>query len=281
MSKKGRRQQIPEFFEIDQIPFYTVRMKTQKLTLGTVTSATVLVLLVLLTGCTTLGMLTDDAIGKAVGTRISAKTGEVEFQIVYAQTMIFSAGGTSVNDFKPGEGVRWQLTWDDSDDQPEPVESEHALLTRDAEGEWWYIALFSDSSTVEYEYFVNAEDVVTQLFYRNSDMPESRTMSVSIPLDRENEGGFGYLYDEITADESGSYTVTRTTERVTVPAGTFKADKVAVTGTDEETGEKVDATWWFVDDVPGKMVRYEFYSEDDEVYKGHLLKVGRDYRRRL
>lgn len=270
--------------------------------------ALLLVLAAVFTGCTTVSMLADDAFGSAVDRRVAAKTGELDgtsfgfgdgslmmmppgagFQIVYAQTTVFSAGAISPDDFSPGEGVRWRLTWEEAEEPQngDVVESEQALLERNANGEWWYISLSSESSKMEYEYFINPDDVVTQLVYQDSEMTASRTVEVSIPLDRADDqdggvtGGEESLYEQISQDSSGSYTVTRATETVTVPAGTFTAKKVAVTGTDEETGTKVDGAWWFADQVPGGVVQYEFITEEDGRYMGRLLAVRRDYRRRL
>jgi hypothetical protein len=288
------------FFVIPSLSFYTVDMKTHKMYL---LPALALVVLVLLSGCTTLDSLAGDALGSAVSSRMpaSSPSGEPEdspfaasgdylsvlppgaaFQIVYAQSAIFTAGGIATDDFNPGEGVRWELDWNGPDGESETVETEQAFLSQDSAGEWWYISLSGEDYRIEYEYFIDPEEVVTELIYRDSDMTESETVAVSIPIDRDNEDGdYESLYDEMVADESGDYTVTRTNESVTVPAGTFDAEKVAVTGTDEETGEEVDATWWFVPDVPGDVVRFLFISEEDGQYQGSLLEYRTDYRRRL
>ncbi len=113
-------------------------------------------------------------------------------------------------------------------------------------------------------------------------MEESETAVVNVPLGRmEDEEEYASIYEEIEAGETEGYRVTRTSESVTVAAGTFNAERVNVVGTDEETGESIDADWWRVETVPGETVRFEYRTDEDGTYNGELRRHGTDYRRSL
>lgn len=199
------------------------------------------------------------------------------FQIVYAQTSFFTAGYAPASDYKPGEGVRWILTWRDADGAEDSIETEQALLSRDGTGSWWYIALSIEEYRIEYEFLVDTNDTVVLIRYRDSAMSATEEAQVAVPF----SVGMYAAYEENAA--SAGYRVEHTTERVTVPAGTWSAEKVRITGSDAAGGEEVDVTWWRVADVPGDTVRFEFVpvTDEDERYLGELQEFRDDYRSRL
>lgn len=225
----------------------------------------------------------DSSMGGIDPTTLTMLPPAAAFQIVYAQSALFTAAAVSVDDFLPGEGIRWELFWEDEEGASDTMYTEQAFLTTDASGEWWYIALADDEYTIEYEYFVNVDDVVTELLYRDSGMSETKRATVNVPLDRmDDDDEYGSLYERIEAGEAGDeYDVDRRSESVTVPAGTFNAEVYDVTGTDPDTGESIDTTWWRVDSVPGDTVRFEYRTDDDETYQGRLQSYRTDYRRTL
>ena len=199
------------------------------------------------------------------------------FQIVYAQTSFFTAGYAPASDYEPGEGVRWVLTWRDAEGSEDSIETEQALLSRDSAGSWWYISLAFEDYRIEYEFLVDASDTVVQIRYRDSAMSATEEAQVAVPF----SVGMYAAYEENAA--SAGYRVEHTTERVTVPAGTWSAEKVRITGSDGSTGNEVDVTWWRVADVPGDTVRFEFVpvTDEDERYLGELQEFRDDYRSRL
>jgi hypothetical protein len=75
--------------------------------------------------------------------------------------------------------------------------------------------------------------------------------------------------------------VTRRNESVTVPAGTFDTEVIEVVSTERDTDEYVDSTWWRVETVPGDTVQFEYYTGEDETYRGQLQSYRSDYRRTL
>jgi len=84
----------------------------------------------------------------------------------------------------------------------------------------------------------------------------------------------------LEADDSGEYDVRRSSERISVPAGTFDTERIDVTGTDDGTGDRVDVTWWRVPTVPGETVQFRFRDDEDGHYDGELMEYREDYARR-
>ena len=56
-------------------------------------------------------------------------------------------------------------------------------------------------------------------------------------------------------------------ERMTVTAGTFDAERI------EATEEEYRYTWWMNEDVPGRVVKFEGTTEEDERVSGELLEI--------
>jgi hypothetical protein len=195
------------------------------------------------------------------------------FQIVYAQTTFFTAGYAPTSDYRPGEGVRWLLTWREEDGAEDSIETEHALLSRGSDGEWWYISLSNEDYRIEYEFLIDQSDTVVRLRYRDSDMTATREADVSVPF---STGMYAVMEED--AAEAG-YDVTVDTVDVTVPAGSWIAERITMMGTDTTSGQRVDVTWWRVEAVPGDTVRFEFVpvTDENEWYIGELQEIGSDY----
>ena len=150
-----------------------------------------------------------------------------------------------------------------------------------AAGEWWYLAFQDDDYWLRYEYFIDTSGAVTALVYQDSTMKDQESASVSIPLasyESEGDGPVGF-YAGLEEAEREGYDVRRTTETITVGAGTYVAERIDLQGTDEETGERIDVTMWRTTDVPGDTVRFS-YGYDNEQYDGELVEIGLDHRRR-
>jgi len=196
-----------------------------------------LVLAVVLSGCTSVSSLTENAIGSLVGGGDDGITSTAA-----------ASGGSGDSDEGSGESP-----FGGTDGTEDSLLTEQAFLSRESTGEWWYISLSDGEYLIEYECFIGPDDVVTEVVYRDSDMAQSNTAVVNVPLDRMSEDEeYPSIYDEIEAGETEGYQVTRTTESVTVPAGTFDAERITVVGTDE-----------------------------DGTYIGELRRHGTDYRRLL
>jgi len=224
---------------------------------------------------------TDSPFGTGNGSLMILPPG-AGFQIVHAQTTFFQGFSEETADFEPGEGVRWRLIWSDTDGAQDEAFSEHALLAETSDGAWWYIRMETDEYWVEYEYFRRPDGMVVELKYQDSEMSEVRTAEVTVNLSAyEDEEEYTSFYEALEADDTGEYNVQRSSERISVPAGEFDAERIDVTGTDEDTGDQVDATWWRVPTVPGETVQFRFHDDEDGRYDGELMEYRRDYTRRL
>ncbi len=260
-------------------------------------------------GCNTIDSMVGEAMSGAVGSRTSGGSGRAEsapnsddsdspfgtgdgslmmlppgagFQIVHAQTTFFQGFSEETADFEPGEGVRWRLVWSDTEGAEDEAFSEHALLAETTDGDWWYVRLETHEYWVEYEYFRQPDGMVVELKYRDSEMSEARTAQVTVNLGAyQEEEEYTSFYEALEADESGDYTVQRSSERISVPAGEFDTERIDVTGTDGEGGDQVDVTWWRVPSVPGETVQFRFLDDEDGRYDGQLVEYRRDYARRL
>ncbi|HKK48822.1 MAG TPA: hypothetical protein VJ932_06970, partial [Alkalispirochaeta sp.] len=214
----------------------------------------ILLIAVLLTGCNTIDSMVGEALGSAVSSQVGGSSGRADsapessdsespfgtgngslmmlppgagFQIIHAQTTFFQGFSEETANFEPGEGVRWRLVWSD-DDEMDDAEAEdeafteHALLAETAEGAWWYVRMETDEYWVEYEYFLQPDGMVVELNYQDSEMSESRTAQVTVNLGvYQEDEEYTTFYDALEADDSGEYDVRRSSERISVPAGTF------------------------------------------------------------
>ncbi|MEX2442729.1 MAG: hypothetical protein WD492_03925 [Alkalispirochaeta sp.] len=268
-----------------------------------------LLIAVALVGCNTLDSMVGEALGSAVAGRSAGSTRNSQappedsnsdspfgagdgslmmlppgaaFQIIHAQTTFFQGFGGDSADFEAGEGVHWRLVWSDGEGASDEAFTEHARLTAGEDGSWWYLKMESDDYAVEYEYFRQSDGMVVELKYRDSKMNSTRTAEVAVNLGAyEEDEEYVSFYEAVEADETGEYDVQRSSEQVSVPAGEFDAERVDVTGTDEDTGERMDITWWRVSSVPGKTVQFSFRGDEGDQYDGELMKYRSDYAPRL
>jgi hypothetical protein len=269
----------------------------------------VLLLGAFLAGCNTLDSMVGDALGSALvgqtsGARSTSESPSSKetsespfgggngslmmlppgagFQIVHAQSSIFQGFSGDTSKLEPGEGVHWHLIWSDDEGASDDAFSEHARLTKGADGSWWFLKMESDDYYVEYEYFRTPTGTVTELKYRDSETAPTRTAQVNVELGAyEDQEEYQSFYDAVEANETGEYKVRRSTERITVPAGEFDAERIDATGTDDETGEQIEITWWRVPSIPGETVRFSFRDDEGDRYDGELVEFRRDYAPRL
>jgi hypothetical protein len=268
-----------------------------------------LLTVVFFVGCNTLDSMVGDALGNALIGQTSGSAGTSErsstksdsespfgggngslmmlppgagFQIIHAQASIFQGFGGDTSRFEPGEGVHWHLIWSDDEGASDDAFSEHARLTAGDDGSWWYLKMESDDYYVEYEYFRNPDGTVVELKYRDNEMAATRTAQVNVELGAyEDQEEYQSFYDAVEADETGEYKVRRSTEHVSVPAGEFETERIDATGTDDETGEQVDITWWRVPTIPGETVKFSFRNDEGDQYDGELMEFRRNYAPRL
>lgn len=203
--------------------------------------------------------------------------------MVYANA--FYAGGFvyGYDDFEEGQGVVWRVTSRDYDDET-VVRVERALLKKEATGSWWLLSYESEDESFVSEAFIGADYELLIFRYEDPDRREIREWRAEM-----TEGEDTREKDEVeaTMDEAQpgffagdyqSYVVG--TETIRVPAGSFTADHIRI---DEEyDGGGISYEWWISEDVPGRLVKYDWKdsSADAEVI-GELIEIRDDYRTRL
>lgn len=199
---------------------------------------------------------------------LSRLTGEamyLNFASLYWASV--SLGGYLPNDdtFDVGDGIRFRHRYRTADgEETDEIEFTRALLSRAGDGSgWWRYEFEIDDETLGFEALVNADSRITLMRYLD---PGTEDVITYEPEDGDlwrsfEEGDF------LTADELDEL---RTgTERVTVPAGTFRAERI------EGSEEGYTFVWWLTDEVPGRVVRFEGSSDEAEGTEGELLEVLR------
>lgn len=235
----------------------------------------------------------NQAVTDAVG--LGALQDSMVASIVYAQ--VFFAGGYAqgYESFAPGQGVAWELTARD-EDGVQRLEIERALLKRTAEGNSWWLLRYDaeDEEEMISEALLDPEYNILKFRYRD---PETDTIREWVPETEEEAAAETESEEEEAMAEAGQEDYYRGdfsdnvvgTERVSVPAGRFKADHVLiedhyVAEEGEETEESYRATyeWWLTGEVPGKIVKYIWTDESDgSSLTGELLAYNNGYTTRL
>lgn len=207
-------------------------------------------------------------IGTAVGDRIGAAAGNAlaarmpaswtpdltPVYMNYMFSMAFHSGSYTLpgTEYEPGEWTRWVLT--NTAESGEPAYMERAFLHRTGEGnEWWRVKYVSDTG--------EGRDSITVEGLLDPESGEFRRMRGKMPGETEarelpvEEGTYGYSKPRtLTAESMEGARVG--TETVRVPAGTFTAEHLRY-GTGYSSLD-----WWFVEDVPGGLVKYSQTQDD-------------------
>lgn len=215
-------------------------------------------------------------IGTAVGNRIGAAAGNAlaarlpaawspdltPLYMNYMFSMAFHSGSYTLpgTEYEPGEWTRWVLSG--SEDAGEPTYMERAFLHRTGEGhEWWRVKYISDTG--------EGRDSITVEGLLDPESGEFRRMRGKMPGESEarempvEEGTYGYSQPRtLTAESMEGARVG--SETVRVPAGTYTAEHLRY-----GTGYGA-LDWWYVDDVPGGLVKYSQSHENADTDDGEL-----------
>lgn len=261
-----------------------------------VSSVTVLVTALVVSGCTTHRLL-DRGIGSAVdaaGEQVGQAVGEAivreyspqftRWYTSYLMEMAFYAGGESVEgvtrEYAPGEYTQWLVSGEDAE---EINRMRRAYLGDDADGNQWWQIVYEDSASedtiiMEALFTPDREQMLRlRTLFPDEDQPQER------PVEDQR-----YHEPHKVTQESLDAAVEEETE-VSVPAGTFQTRRAAFGASAE--GRRV---WWLSDDVPGGVVRYALEqpeAEEDapedaediplEAYVSELEEYGSDAETRL
>lgn len=263
----------------------------------------VLVMTLLISGCASMFEALSDSAnaisrsqGEAGGVTADA-TGFSAFQdgmiasIVYAQ--VFFAGGYAegYENFKEGEGVRWEIT-SRNDNETQRMEIERALLRRTSEGNsWWFLRYTDEEEEFISEALLDEDYNIIVFRYRD---PETGSIREWIPEKEEDADTEAEEVNAVVADEDDYYRSDFEDHvvgkgHVTVPAGRFNAQHVLIEnvyvedeGEDTEENYQLSYEWWLVPQVPGKLVKYVWTDEsDNSTLSGELISYGKGYETQL
>ncbi len=176
----------------------------------------------------------------------------------YVFSYVFTLNGYWIwtENLKPGEWTKFLVTTYGDGGEENTVEVEKAFLKKLPDGkEWWRISYISNSDTVIYEALISPDR--GELLRLRVKVPGSEPGEV--PVTKET----GYM-QPIELTEESIQGATIGTETVKVPAGTFRAKHARYRIPGSST---ID--WWYVDNVPGGVVKYEIRDEN-----GHLVVTG-------
>jgi len=193
---------------------------------------------------------TDEALSSAAIDAMGME-GSMTALAVYSQ--IYMAGGYAQSDhnFKEGEGVTFIMTSSKNKDEKQTVFTKKALLKNmDNGSSWWALSSWgADQERINSEALMSEDSKILKFRYKDSDgnvqewIPDEDSQEMDAVEDEMHEGS--------EADYSD---LSKGTEKITVPAGTFKAEHFLVE--DKTEGEDYVQEWWVNEDVPGKMIKY-------------------------
>lgn len=203
------------------------------------------------------------------------------FNVAYMQVLFLGGHDPGFDDFREGEGVTWEITGGDENDESS-FTAERALLKRNPDGSsWWFIGYISEEEALEYEVLMDNAYVPLEIVWRDDD--SGKTMRHTFNYGEEDAPPpteeDAVVYSEEFPDE---HSLGR--ERITVRSGTYTAEHVAYEFNDTETDARLEYHWWLVDEVAGDLVKYEYrqFSDGGEsMISGELVAMDDNYRTRL
>jgi len=227
----------------------------------------------LLSGCSTfqsaLDVLGDsDAMSDSLTAGIPTAE-ELQFSLVYASVLLAGGYGIGGEDFEDGVGVRWKIDGNPYED--EMIVTRARLRSLDDGSAWWSIETSVDGDPLYYETLLR-DYSVEMVRYQDKGSGEIREFVPEGFDDMESSA------DESEAARQDLDDAFVGRETVTVPAGTYAADRYEFL---DDSGQ-YRTTVWVSDDVPGGTIRYESEDLDDEtLFEGELLAVESGFRTEL
>lgn len=230
----------------------------------------------------------NDLFGRMImdATGMGAMQDSMVAMSVYANA--FFAGGFAYgyDDFEEGEGVAWRIVSRNPDETTE-MRIERAFLKEESDGGWWYLGYEVEDGIFVSEAFIGSDYELLIFRYEDPETGEIREWRADEEVD-DSDQTTEAAETEATVEESqptfyegdyGAYVVG--TETVSVPAGSFTAEHVRIADVYDEGGE-LTYEWWITENVPGRLVKYDWRDgADDTSLTGELLEVRHDYRTRM
>lgn len=210
-----------------------------------------------------------EEVGERIGIPdVTMMTGDLmyaNFSALYWASVALGGYLPSDETFEVGDGILfWHRYESVEDDEIEDMEFTRALLHENPDGsQWWRFEFFVNGEDLAFEALVADDRAVERIRYLD---PSTDEVVSHTPSDE-------YLWESYTEnvwteEEMEEFRVG--SERITVPAGTFRTERL------EATEDGASYTWWISEEVPGRVVRFEGITEDDERVSGELREIYTD-----
>ena len=210
---------------------------------------------------------TADQLAEEITARVvNAYLGEIgprfiqSYTVGLMQVMFYQGGfyGEEL-DYEPGEYTIWA-----SDDSPYGERFERAFLQRRDDGwEWWRVEIYGEDPDTDEDVHM----IMEALFEPRDEQRYIRELHVQYPHEDQpqeveitEEDAEQWVLQAEEWDQEEFTQAFVATEEVTVPAGTFSADRYR-----SDAGEQDDvlSEWWITDrEVPGSIVKIRQTDED-------------------
>ncbi len=197
------------------------------------------------------------AIAPGMGTQAAVQL----FPYVFSYAFTLNGYWVWTSNFKPGQWTKFRIMHPE-EENASVEEIERAFLKKLSDGkEWWRISYFSGNDTLIYEALISPDRA--ELLRLRVKVPGSEPGDVPVTK------GMGYMQPvELTKESIEGATIG--VETVKVPAGTFSAKHVKYVSPGSGT-----IHWWYVDNVPGGVVKYEIKDTDGTtIIEGDLEAYG-------
>ena len=211
---------------------------------------------------------------------LTGMTNKMMFNVVYSQVFYIGGFGADTYELEETQGAVWQIITTDEKNNSAKAETERALLKKLPDGDqWWYLAWREAGETYEYEALMSKDMKAKKIRYYNADVKR-----VEEAVFKETAGASGGeetdppqepVSGSLEKDDLSVYMKGRETVRTN--AGTFNADRLEWSGTDDDN-VTTTYTWWVDPGVPGGLVKYQWIkSGSRESISGELYSLKKGY----
>lgn len=255
----------------------------------------VMVLLVfLVSGCFTLEDAVRTGIDQAVSQAVEQEmqnimhnyTDVMLYQVAFSQAFYLGGYMIQPDELEVGHGTIWEVEIIDSDGNKSIVKAERALLSREEDNStWWYLRYQpSPDDLIEYELFVDEQIRAREMHLRDPETGQIRHHIFDHDDSYEEETDqavqemdqTGYYAHPVYVDDYQQYKVEE--EILRIANREIKANKLEHHISDPETGQRVLYRWWISEEIPGKLIKYEYEDETDgTLLRGKIIELRDDY----
>ncbi|HUX11705.1 MAG TPA: hypothetical protein VMW87_01680 [Spirochaetia bacterium] len=239
---------------------------------------------VVLSGCSVLSGVVNTATNKAVSAAMQPTIQQAQFSAVYGSVFYFGGFGLDYGDAKLGQLLEWRMDATDKNGT-DTVWADRALLRKEADGsQWWYLAYRTKEDNLEYAVKLDSDHNPLLLRFKNKETGQIQELKYDKAEAQKGKDQMKQENTQATASstQGSSEVVTdpsvynqykKSTETISVGAGTFTCDKLENTYTDpNDSSTRVTYTWWVSKDLPG-VVKYDWENlKDNNSVKGELTK---------